>query len=223
MNSDPKSHIQGGYYLKARCIQEASIMHAPPHVREIWDWLLMKAMWRDGDSLSKGQVLTSYDEIRKGLSWKVGYRIERYSKWDCEKAMKYLTKEKMVTTTKTTRGLIITICNYAYYQDPNNYESHNEDHTKTTREPQTPAMIEKKLKKEEKKRYADFVLLTDAEYQKLIDQFGAEGAKDRIAALNVGIGSKGYKYKSHYHTILSWERNNERPVTKKTVMGGLAY
>jgi hypothetical protein len=222
MTSDLKSYIQGGYYLKARCVQEASVMSAPPHVREIWDWLLMKAMWRDGDSLAKGQVLTSYDEIRKALSWKVGYRIERYSKWDCEKAMKYLTKEKMVTKVKTTRGLIITICNYAYYQNPSNYESHSEDHMRATREPQTPAMIEKKLKKERKNIYSDFVLLTDDEYQKLLSQFGEEGTKDRIEALNAGIGSKGYKYKSHYHTILSWERNT-KPDTKKAIMGGLVY
>lgn len=141
--------IRGGFYLKARCIQEASIAHAPPHVREIWDWLIMKASYRPrpGDSLERGQLLTSYEEIRNGLSWRVGYRVERYSKWDCEKAMKYLTKEGMITTAKTTRGFVITICKYGYYQNPDNYESHSENHTKATREPQTPSIIGKKGKK----------------------------------------------------------------------------
>ncbi len=126
--------IPGGYYLKARKIQQSDIAHAPPHVREIWDWLIMKASYRPrpGDSLQRGQVLTSYDEIRNGLSWKVGYRLERYSKWDCEKAMKYLTKHEMVTTAKTTRGFVVTICKYDYYQNPDNYESHSEDHTRAT-------------------------------------------------------------------------------------------
>jgi len=144
--------IEGGYYLKARCIQESAIMHAPPHVREIWDWLLMRAMFRDGRSLERGQVVASYQDMREGLSWRVGYRTERYSKWDCEKAMKWLTKETMIATTKTTNGLLITILNYSHYQDPKNYESHNESHNEATREPQPPSTIEKKEKKEKKER-----------------------------------------------------------------------
>jgi hypothetical protein len=66
------------------------------------------------------------------------------------------------------------------------------------------------VKERTKLQLLDFVRLTEAEYEKLIEQFGREGADDRIRALNDGIGSKGYKYKSHYHTILSWERKNLR-------------
>ena len=135
--------IKGGFYLKAR-IQGAGIAHAPPHIREIWDWLQRKAMFRDGEQLSRGQLLVTYDDIREGLSWSVGYRKMRYSKWDCEKAIKWLTKETMITTEKTTRGLIITICKYDEYQNPksyeitnvitnlrSHYESHNEDHNES--------------------------------------------------------------------------------------------
>jgi hypothetical protein len=64
--------------------------------------------------------------------------------------------------------------------------------------------------KKEKKKYMDFVLLTKEEYKKLVDQFGEAGASERISNLNTYIGSKGKKYKSHYFTILSWERKNER-------------
>lgn len=142
--------IEGGFYLKARRIQEAEIMHAPPHVREIWDWLLMKAMFADGISLQRGQVLTTYEDIREGLFWYVGWRKERYSKWDCEKAMKVLTKATMITTKKTTRGLIVTILNYDYYQNPKNYESHNESHRKATRKPQTTDTIDKNVIKKER-------------------------------------------------------------------------
>jgi hypothetical protein len=60
--------------------------------------------------------------------------------------------------------------------------------------------------KPEKQKYLEFVFLTDDEYKKLVDQFGEQGTQDRISALNEGIGSKGYKYTSHYFTILSWER-----------------
>lgn len=59
-----------------------------------------------------------------------------------------------------------------------------------------------------KGKYLDFVLLSLEEYDKLIGLFGKQGVEDRIARLNDYIGSKGIKYKSHYFTILNWERKN---------------
>ena len=68
-----------------------------------------------------------------------------------------------------------------------------------------------------KKEYKEKVFLTDDEYQKLVEKFGQKGADDRIEELSLGISSKGYKYKSHYHAILAWDRRNSGPsqTTKK--------
>ncbi len=56
----------------------------------------------------------------------------------------------MITTAKTTRGMIITILNYEKYQNPKNYETHsethNEDTVKTTLGPHYKGMNEKKGK-----------------------------------------------------------------------------
>ncbi len=54
------------------------------------------------------------------------------------------------------------------------------------------------------------VKLTAEQYQELIKQFGEVETQERIEALAEGILSKGYKYKSHYHTILSWYRKERR-------------
>ena len=59
-----------------------------------------------------------------------------------------------------------------------------------------------------KEQCGEFVLLTEEQHQKLIVRFGQRGAAQRIDNLDVAIGSKGYQYKSHYHTILSWEQKN---------------
>ena len=67
-----------------------------------------------------------------------------------------------------------------------------------------------KKEKEDKVRHLSFVFLLKEEYEKLIIRFGEEGTSERIYKLNNYIGSKGKKYKSHYHTILSWESKNER-------------
>ena len=55
--------------------------------------------------------------------------------------------------------------------------------------------------KEEKKKYLDFVLLTDDEYNKLLNIFWKERLDKEIAKLNNYIGSSWKKYKSHYFTI----------------------
>ena len=154
--------IQGGYYIKARKIKESSIAHAPPHVREIWDYLIREAnhqgQKRYGETLERGQVFTSYDDIREDLHWMIGWRKHRYTKAQCEIAMKFLRSTSrngaMIATRKTTRGMIITILNYDFYQDPKNYESHseshNENHNETCSSPQTSDTIDKNVKNEKK-------------------------------------------------------------------------
>lgn len=66
-----------------------------------------------------------------------------------------------------------------------------------------------------KDKYMDSVFLTKEEYQKLVTRFGEQQTKDLIAELAEGIGSKGYKYKSHYYTILRWYRKNHPPPPPK--------
>ncbi len=58
--------------------------------------------------------------------------------------------------------------------------------------------------KPKKKKYLEFVLLSDEEFNKLVDKFGESGAKHRIKDMDDGIAIKGYKYKSHYRAILKW-------------------
>lgn len=136
----------------------SEIAHAPPHVREIWDLFLCRACYSDNDILQRGQLRITYDDIREILHWMVGWRKMRYSKWHCEKALKWLRKATMITTTKTTRGMIITIVNYAIYQNPTNYESHRKATKKITGKPQTTDTIYKNKKngKNENNSFAHF-------------------------------------------------------------------
>jgi hypothetical protein len=63
----------------------------------------------------------------------------------------------------------------------------------------------------EKKRYAEFVHMTEEEYQKLIETYGEEKTKRAVEVLDNYKGSKGKTYKSDYRAILSWamDRVNE--------------
>lgn len=139
-SEESNSCILGGYYLKARCIQESWVAHASPATREIWDWLIKEAAYKDkkkyGFTVKRGQILCTYSEIREGLSWKVGYRIEHYSEDVTKKCMKVLRTHQMIETKKTQYGMLITILNYNKYQDYNNYETeHKKRYEGTTSAP----------------------------------------------------------------------------------------
>ena len=68
----------------------------------------------------------------------------------------------------------------------------------------TETQAESAPKKPVKKHYADFVLLTAEDYEKIVDKYGEELAAAAIQILNQYIGSTGKKYKSHYMTLIGW-------------------
>lgn len=134
---EPK--IPGGYYIKSRKIQKSSIMRQPPHVREIWEYLLMNANFEDGiltggRRIKRGQLFRRYKKIRDDLSWVVGWRKETYNENQVKKAMKFLRENLMIASTKEPGGVLITVLNYDFYQDPKNYERTKDGTTERTNE-----------------------------------------------------------------------------------------
>jgi len=64
--------------------------------------------------------------------------------------------------------------------------------------------------KNSKQEYGSFknVLLTKDEHEKLTDRFNSRSGA-MIENLSEYVASKGVKYKSHYATLLAWERKNK--------------
>lgn len=118
--------IKGGYILQPRVIQESDINISPPYVREIWNYLLREANSKDmkynGNSIKRGQLFRSYNDIKEGTKWFIGWRKMTYHENHVKKAMKFLRDTGRITTTKELGGVLITICKYDYYQDPKNYD-----------------------------------------------------------------------------------------------------
>ena len=82
--------------------------------------------------LQRGQIYTTYKEIQDGLSWYIGYRKKTYTNNQVNGAMKKLRDYDRITTTKDLDGVLITICKYDTYQNPNNYVKTNENATNQT-------------------------------------------------------------------------------------------
>jgi uncharacterized phage protein (TIGR02220 family) len=128
--------ISSGYYLKARIIADKPIAHASPHIREVWDYILREANYKDNRygnfMVKRGQLFRSYKDIREALHWKIGWRKEMYSENQMKTTMRYLKKALMITTKKALGGVLITVINYDTYQNPKNYESTNENTNEST-------------------------------------------------------------------------------------------
>lgn len=109
-----------GWVKFYRQFYTGEISKKPPHYREVFIWLIVnanhKAARSSGRLIQRGQLVRSYNDIRDALSWYVGARKDRYKSRQIENALKWLRKEGMIRTTKTTRGLVITICDYDSYQ-----------------------------------------------------------------------------------------------------------
>lgn len=161
--------------------------------------------------IKRGQLLTG----RKSLS--VNTRISQSKIF---RLLKCYESEHLIEQQKNNRYSIITIVNYTQYQ-PNEQlieQPVNSQRTASEQPVNTPKK-DKKDKKDKnitptlKSKHLDVVFLSQDEFLKLEKQFGADGARERIEELNLGIMTHGYKYKSCYHAILTWDRRKKKEQT----------
>lgn len=133
-----KDNVQGGAFVLSRSIFDSDIWFMPPHYLKIWVWLVGKATHKEkpGKRLKRGQCLVTIPETIEATKWKVGYRHEKLTKKQVWGVYEWLREENMIVTTKVTRGMIVTICNYDFYQDLSNYEGNNEGTMKGIRREQ---------------------------------------------------------------------------------------
>jgi len=53
---------------------------------------------------TRGQLLVNYEDIQEALSWRVGWRREKYSRNQVEAALKWLRKAAVITRGRHTRN-----------------------------------------------------------------------------------------------------------------------
>jgi hypothetical protein len=135
------------------------------------------------------------------------------------KRMGKLKNLQNLTIESSRQYSLITILNWHTYQEEK-LESNNESNYQVTGKEQA-SDTNKKDKKEKnkiiKELYLDFVMLSKNEHENLIIELGEPATKDMLSRLNNYLGSTGKKYKSHYFTILNWNRKDkENGISKHT-------
>jgi len=81
----------------------------------------------------------------------------------------------------------------------NPIQSESESESNTNTHPRSSAR-----KQSGKVQCAEYVSMTNAEYEKLLATYGAADTKQMIEKLDNYKGSSGKRYKSDYRTILNW-------------------
>ena len=138
-----------GFILLYRDIDDSDIMDKPPHFRETWLWLIRNANHTgrevNGKLIRRGELKTSVNDIIQALKWYIGDREVHYQKWQIHGAIKYLRRAQMITTTKTTRGMIVKVCNYDYYQKNSTDQRQTKTPSKETPKPKSNPTVNKEL------------------------------------------------------------------------------
>jgi hypothetical protein len=213
--------IRGGYILQPRYFDQSDAAHLPPVTREVWFFLLRNVTHKDNGKFKRGQGLFSIPDIQKALEWYVGCCPKQYSKTQVAKALRRLREDAMATTTKTTRGSIITILNYAHFQDPTNYEDHSEDATKTLRRTNRDDTINKNGKEVRSNKEPKTFVRPTLEQVTAYCQERGKGVDphawmDHYTSNGFKIGGRG-AMKDWKAAVRTWERNgfNATPTTQQ--------
>lgn len=192
---------------------------------KLWLMCLMKAT-HEGKTqvvgnqiieLKPGQFITGrsalFDEFNHGV--KKDRRVDGLTlfRW-----LNLFEKMEMLNINKTNKYSLVTVLNWDKYQGQRTTDEQQVNIKRTTDEQQMNTnknvknvKNDKNNKKEsikEKRCYGEFknVKLTDDEYAKLQNK----ELLYMIERLSSYMASKGKQYKSHYATILTWARKDEK-------------
>lgn len=181
----------------------------------IWMYLLLNATHQDQPALfkgkkiilKKGQLITGILSISKKLN---------INKDKVQRTLKLFENDKQIEQQTSSQNRLISILNWDEYQD---VDKQNDKRLINDCETTDKRLItnknEKNVKNEKNGRnnnkptepkihFAEFVSMTNAEYDKLVSTHGKGFADQCIKELDNYKGASGKKYQSDYRAILSW-------------------
>ncbi|ASE35351.1 DnaD domain-containing protein [Mammaliicoccus sciuri] len=189
-----KPVIPNGYILVPRA--EHPIDNMPSIYRDVWMYILKKARHKEDKTkgFKRGQCLISIPELQDALTHYVGYKKVSPTKHQIDNVIRWLRKTntydalydngydantKMITTTRTTRGMIVEVGGYAFFQNPKNYEYDsgydNENDTSTKRVRQQSDTIHKNVKNVKNEKNVNHLHhqddVSDEDFKKIVEYY----------------------------------------------------
>lgn len=201
--------MNNGYIKLWRCIKDNPIWFEEPFTRgQAWIDLLMVANHKIGTirrrgirvTVNRGEVGMSLRELAERWRWSLG-KVQRFFddlKIDTQIHYRMDTENLNVTN-------LICITNYEKYQSTDTETDTKTDTETIRKQVQNKNEKNKKKKEEEKKEYAEKVFMTDDQYIRLVEKYGATKTTQAIEKLSLSkCANSKMKYDSDYHAILKW-------------------
>lgn len=201
--------MESGWIKLYRKITEHWIWEDKPFSKgQAWIDMLMLANHEGGRFLIGNELI----EVKRGSFVTSELKLMNRWGWSKSKVRAFLTlleNESMIVKNTDHKKTVITIVNYSDYQDSKTIERPQKDHGETAKRPQKDTNNNNKNNKNEKNKeiyiqYAEFVKMTEEEYNKLVAKYGEKKVKRMIEVLDNYKGATGRKYKSDYRAILNW-------------------
>ena len=191
------------------------------YMLRVWIYLLMNARHDNGNvwgvPLRAGQLVAGRKQMSKDLC---------LSEQSIRTAINRLKSTNEITVQSTNKYSVITIVNWADYQDDiqeitNNLTEYPTIEQPTINQQSTTNKNGKNGKNGKKSIYGQFkhVLLTNDQLAKLNEEYGEATVQKYIRELDEGIELHGYRYKNHYLAMINWiRRDRERQVKKEDTL-----
>ncbi len=196
-----------------------------PDVFTVWMHLLCYVAYEETDVIFKGKRET----LKPGQGvFTISGIAEKWhiSKSKVQRILNLLKNEKQIDTQGTNRNTLITVINWNKYQSndtPNDTQPIRNRYASDTPVIFLPIKAKnlrsKEVKNIPKVKYAEFVSMTEADHQKLIETYGEADTQELIEILDNYKGSKGKTYKNDYRAILSWV---VKALTERRAKSGMA-
>jgi len=111
--------IRGGATIWARQTIDSDVFFwRPDKWFKIWFYIVNKVNHQDSKLFKRGSNFMTYEEIS---------RSTKASKNQIDGFVRYSKSQLMLTTQKTTRGMVVSVLKYDFFQDLNNYRNDTEN------------------------------------------------------------------------------------------------
>ena len=128
----------GGATIWARKTIESDIFYwKPDKWFKIWFYVVNRANFEDTKLFPRGECFITYKEIIDGTG---------ATKDQVKHCLEWMREATMIATRKTTRGMVLKVLKYCYYQTLDNYYSHTKSQTEAKQKPNRSHTISKKVK-----------------------------------------------------------------------------
>lgn len=204
--------MSGWIKLHRKILDNPVVCKDGDHV-SVWMYLLLNATHKEypamfaGEriTLQPGQLITG----RKSISEKFGI-----SESKVQRILKLFENEQQIEQQSSNKNRLISIVSWADYQEDEQQSEQQVNNKRTTTEQQVNTNKNVKNVKNDKKvknkdiipkiSFAESIELTQAEYDRLVSEFGEDITKRAIDYLSSYKAEKGYKTKSDNLTIRRW-------------------